>query len=89
MHRWIDLQQCIQICALLKQFKETQHCIDPIIITKISIFKEKDGKRLEPYEELTLDMPEESMGKVMESMGARKAQMITMGKATRILRTGS
>ena len=36
------------------------------------------GERLEPYEELAIDVPEEFMGIVMEKLGPRKAQMIEM-----------
>ncbi len=37
------------------------------------IFHEEDGKKFEPIEELTVDVPEESAGKVMEITGNRKA----------------
>jgi GTP-binding protein len=56
------------------------------VTTPHVIFKEKNGQRLEPYEELTLDMPEESTGRVMESMGTRKAHMITMDTENAITR---
>jgi len=36
------------------------------------------GERLEPYEELAIDVPEEFMGVVMEELGPRKATMIEM-----------
>jgi GTP-binding protein len=42
------------------------------------IVKEIDGKKCEPYERLLLDIPEESMGSVMESLGTRKAEMVNM-----------
>ena len=35
-----------------------------------------NGEKLEPYEELAIDVPEEFMGVVMEELGPRKAQMI-------------
>ena len=44
------------------------------------IFKEEDGQRLEPYEEVTIDVSEESMGRVMELLGERKAKMVDMSK---------
>ncbi|MCK5849704.1 MAG: translational GTPase TypA [Kiritimatiellae bacterium] len=44
------------------------------------IFKEVDGKRLEPYEELTMDMPDEHMGTVIEKLGIRKGEMLEMTK---------
>lgn len=42
------------------------------------LFKHIDGKVLEPYEELVIDVPEESMGSVMESMGLRKGELRAM-----------
>ena len=42
------------------------------------IFKQEDGKRLEPYEELTVDVGEEYMGTVIEKLGTRKGQMLEM-----------
>ena len=37
-----------------------------------------DGEREEPYEELTIDVPEEYMGAVMERLGPRRAEMTEM-----------
>lgn len=42
------------------------------------IIKEIDGQKKEPYERLLIDVPEESMGAVMESLGTRKAEMVNM-----------
>ncbi|MBA9085206.1 GTP-binding protein [Fontibacillus solani] len=42
------------------------------------IVKEIDGVRMEPVERLLIDVPEESMGSVMESLGSRKAEMVNM-----------
>ncbi|WDM20593.1 translational GTPase TypA [Paenibacillus polymyxa] len=42
------------------------------------IVKEIDGKKMEPIERLLIDIPEESMGAVMESLGSRKAEMVNM-----------
>ncbi|MBQ1252138.1 MAG: translational GTPase TypA [Firmicutes bacterium] len=42
------------------------------------LFKHVDGQVLEPYEELVIDVPEESMGSVMESMGLRKGELRAM-----------
>ncbi|MFC5703624.1 translational GTPase TypA [Cohnella faecalis] len=42
------------------------------------ILKEIDGVKSEPIEHLLIDVPEESMGNVMESLGARKAEMTNM-----------
>lgn len=45
------------------------------------IFKEENGKKLEPIEFLTIDVPEEFMGPVMEKLGPRKAEMVNMTSA--------
>ncbi|MGG7164409.1 translational GTPase TypA [Clostridium ihumii] len=45
------------------------------------IFKEENGKKLEPIENLTIDVPEEFMGVVMEKLGPRKAEMVNMTSA--------
>lgn len=42
------------------------------------IIKEIDGQKMEPIERLIIDIPEESMGAVMESLGTRKAEMVNM-----------
>lgn len=42
------------------------------------IFKEVDGQIQEPYETLTVDVPEENQGTVMEQLGIRKAEMTNM-----------
>jgi len=42
------------------------------------IVKEVDGQMMEPIERLLIDVPEESMGAVMESLGTRKAEMVNM-----------
>ncbi|MFD0869870.1 GTP-binding protein LepA [Chlamydia abortus] len=42
------------------------------------IIKTIDGQKMEPIERLIIDIPEESMGAVMESLGTRKAEMVNM-----------
>jgi GTP-binding protein len=44
------------------------------------LFKTVDGVKQEPYEELTIDVPEDSMGAVMEKMGTRKGELQEMTK---------
>jgi GTP-binding protein len=43
-----------------------------------AIFKEKDGRTLEPYEELTVDIEERFLGNVISNLGGRKGQMLEM-----------
>ncbi|MBE7011991.1 MAG: translational GTPase TypA [Ruminococcaceae bacterium] len=42
------------------------------------LFKEVDGVLNEPMEKLVIDVPEESMGAVMEKMGVRKGELLNM-----------
>ncbi|NMM51488.1 translational GTPase TypA [Paenibacillus aquistagni] len=42
------------------------------------IIREIDGQKSEPMERLLIDVPEESTGAVMESLGSRKAEMVNM-----------
>jgi GTP-binding protein len=42
------------------------------------IWKEEEGGRLEPFEELTVDVDEKYMGKVIENLGGRKGILLEM-----------
>ena len=42
------------------------------------LYHEEDGKLQEPIEELVIDVPEESLGSVMEKMGGRKGELTHM-----------
>jgi GTP-binding protein len=44
----------------------------------VAIFREVDGVIQEPFEELTIDVPEAHMGVVIEKLGQRKGQILTM-----------
>lgn len=39
---------------------------------------DKDGKKLEPYEEAVVEVPEAHMGGVVDLLGTRKGQMLDM-----------
>lgn len=45
------------------------------------IFKEIDGAKCEPMERLFIDVPSMCVGSVMESMGLRKGELVTMNPA--------
>ncbi|PDH45270.1 MAG: translational GTPase TypA [Rhodothermaeota bacterium MED-G18] len=50
------------------------------------IIKEIDGKKCEPVEELTIDLPEDISGKAIEIVAIRKGEMISMeAKGTRMI----
>jgi len=42
------------------------------------IIKEKDGLKLESFEEVTIEVPQEAIGTVIEKMAKRKGQMLKM-----------
>jgi GTP-binding protein len=46
----------------------------PRVITRVGA----NGARLEPYEELSIDTPEEFLGVVIEKLGPRRAEMLEM-----------
>ena len=46
----------------------------PRVITREGI----NGERLEPYEELAIDVPEEYLGNVIEKLGPRRGEMLEM-----------
>lgn len=50
------------------------------------IYKEIKGHRCEPMEYLTIDVPQEFMGTVMESLGTRKAELANMTELSGYLR---
>jgi len=42
------------------------------------VIKEENGVRMEPFEHLVIDVPEEYQGTVIEKLGKRKAEMVSM-----------
>ncbi|MDD2753418.1 MAG: translational GTPase TypA [Candidatus Portnoybacteria bacterium] len=42
------------------------------------IIKEQDGQKLEPFEELTIDVPSDMVGAVMDKLSRRKGSMVEM-----------
>ncbi|MDB4228854.1 translational GTPase TypA [Flavobacteriaceae bacterium] len=50
------------------------------------IIKEVDGKKMEPMEELTIDLPEDVSGKAIEMVSLRKGEMVSMNpKGSRMI----
>jgi GTP-binding protein len=46
----------------------------------VPIFREEDGRRLEPMEQVIVDAPEESAGKVVEILGRRRGDLLKMDR---------
>ncbi len=76
----------LHIAVLLENMRREGYEIQvsqPQVITK-----EINGIKNEPYEEVTVDVPAEMAGAIIEKLGKRKAQMLDMkneGKRTRII----
>ena len=66
----------LQLSILLEMMRREGYELmvgKPEIVTK-----RVDGKLMEPVEQLTIDIPEEFVGVVMEQLGARKGEMTNM-----------
>ena len=50
------------------------------------IMKEIDGVKCEPFEEVQIEVPEESMGNVIEALGLRNAVMENMSTVNNLTR---
>lgn len=50
------------------------------------VYKQINGQLCEPMENLTVEVPQEYMGTVMESMGTRKAELLNMTEVSGYLR---
>lgn len=50
------------------------------------ILKEQDGVTYEPYEDVQIEVPEESVGNVIEALGLRGAEMINMTNVNNLVR---
>ena len=50
------------------------------------VYKTINGQRCEPLESLTIEVPQEFMGTVMESLGTRKAELINMTEVSGYMR---
>ncbi|WP_457567419.1 translational GTPase TypA [Desulfurobacterium sp.] len=69
----------LQICILAENLRREGYEFS--ISRPQVIVKEKDGKHLEPFELLIVDVPDEFVGTVIEKLGKRKAEMVAMTPA--------
>jgi GTP-binding protein len=68
----------LQLSILLEMMRREGYELmvgKPEIVTKR---RKEDGKLIEPVERLTVDIPEEFVGVIMEQLGARKGEMLNM-----------
>ena len=68
----------LHIAVLLEQMRREGFEIQ--VSQPHAIIKDIDGVKSEPFEEVTIDVPEEFSGTVIEKLGKRKGQMTNMTK---------
>ena len=51
-----------------------------------ALLKEIDGKTCEPMERMIADVPSDAVGAIMEKMGARKGELVSMNEGHRRMR---
>lgn len=66
----------LHIAILLEQMRRENYEIQ--VSQPQVIIKEIDGVKCEPFEEVTLDIPQEAAGAVIEKMSKRKGQMLSI-----------
>ncbi|MDO8572237.1 MAG: translational GTPase TypA [bacterium] len=79
----------LHIAILLENMRREGHELQ--VSQPQVIIKEENGKKLEPFEEITIDIPAEFQGTVIEKMGKRAAQLQDMkhhGNTARLIFEG-
>ncbi|MBI5816821.1 MAG: translational GTPase TypA [Candidatus Yonathbacteria bacterium] len=79
----------LHIAILLENMRREGHELQ--VSQPQVIIKEENGKKLEPFEEVTIDIPNEFQGTVIEKMGKRAAQLQDMkqhGNMSRLIFEG-
>ncbi len=66
----------MQIAVLVEQMRREGY--ELLVSRPEVILREKDGKKLEPYESLWLEVPAECLGDILQSLANRKAQITNM-----------
>ncbi|MEI6083925.1 MAG: translational GTPase TypA [Verrucomicrobiota bacterium] len=66
----------MQIAVLVEQMR--REGFEVLVSRPEVILQEKDGKRLEPYESLWIEVPNECLGDILQSMASRKANITNM-----------
>ncbi len=66
----------MQIAVLVEQMRREGY--ELLVSRPEVILREKNGQKLEPYESLWLEVPDECLGDILQSLAARKAQITNM-----------
>ncbi len=74
----------LHVAILLEQMRREGHELQ--VSQPQVIIKEEQGKKLEPFEEVSIDVPQESSGAVIEKLGKRRGIMTAMKEENGIVR---
>jgi GTP-binding protein len=74
----------LHVAILLEQMRREGHELQ--VSQPQVIIKEENGKKLEPFEEVSIDVPQESSGAVIEKLGKRRGIMTAMKEENGIVR---
>jgi GTP-binding protein len=66
----------MQIAVLVEQMRREGY--EVLVSRPEVILKQQDGKTLEPYETLWVEVPNECLGDVLQNLAARKSQIVNM-----------
>ncbi len=66
----------MQIAVLVEQMRREGY--EVLVSRPEVILRNEDGKKLEPFETLWVEVPNECLGDVLQNLAARKAQIVNM-----------
>ena len=66
----------MQIAVLVEQMRREGH--EVLVSRPEVILREEKGRKLEPYESLWLEVPQECLGDILQTLASRKAQITNM-----------
>lgn len=72
----VDARGAMQIAVLLETMRREGY--EVMVSRPTVLFKEVDGVKCEPFEQLWVEVPEDMLGAVMENLSHRKAQITNM-----------
>ncbi|MCW5943773.1 MAG: translational GTPase TypA [Fimbriimonadaceae bacterium] len=75
----VDARGELQLAILIEEMRREGYEM-AISRPRVIYHRDEPGKLLEPFERLTLEMPDDCMGAVMEEMSRRKGEMQDMAK---------
>ncbi len=72
----VNARGAMQIAVLVEQMRREGY--ELMVSRPTVLFKEEDGQKLEPFEQVWVEVPEDLLGSVMENLSTRRAQIRNM-----------